>query len=368
MSLVATSSNFDSVESVVQDIAQGKLVIVTDDEDRENEGDLIMAASKATPQTVNMLIRYCSGIVCVPMLEHQLKRLGLGPMVARNRESHRTDFTVSVDAAEGISTGISAYDRTQTILILAGENSRPEQLVQPGHVFPLRARSGGVLERAGHTEAAVDLSILAGLHPSGVLCELVNDDGTVQRLPELIEFKHRFNLKMISIAALIEHRAHRDQLVEKVASSPFPSTYGNFDLHIFRSRLDGRHHLAFVMGTPGPEPTLVRVHSSNVLSDVFRCKGMHSHHSLEAALEAVAKAGKGVILYMEPANAGDLLVKRLTSKPDEPHPPMSFRDYGIGAQILAALGLRHIRLMTNNPRKVVGLDGYGLELVEQIPM
>ena len=368
MSLAATSSTFDSVESVVQDIAQGKLVIVTDDEDRENEGDLIMAASKATPQTVNMLIRYCSGIVCVPMLEHQLKRLGLGPMVARNRESHRTDFTVSVDAAEGISTGISAYDRTQTILILAGENSRPEQLVQPGHVFPLRARSGGVLERAGHTEAAVDLSILAGLHPSGVLCELVNDDGTVQRLPELIEFKHRFNLKMISIAALIEHRARRDQLVEKVASAPFPSTYGNFDLHVFRSRLDGRHHLAFVMGTPGPEPTLVRVHSSNVLSDVFLCKGMHSHRSLEAALEAIAKAGKGVILYMEPTNAGDLLVKRLTAKPDEPHPPMSFRDYGIGAQILAALGLRHIRLMTNNPRKVVGLDGYGLELVEQITM
>ena len=368
MSLATASSPFDSVESVIQDIAQGKLVIVTDDEDRENEGDLIMAASKATPQTVNMLIRYCSGIVCVPMLEHQLKRLGLGPMVARNRESHRTDFTVSVDAAEGISTGISAYDRTQTILLLAGENSRPEQLVQPGHVFPLRARPGGVLERAGHTEAAVDLSILAGLHPSGVLCELVNDDGTVQRLPELIEFKHRFGLKMISIASLIEHRARRDQLVERVTSGAFPSAYGDFTLHVFRSRLDGRHHLAFVMGSPGPEPTLVRVHSTNLLSDVFRGKDMDSHRSLQAALEAVAKAGKGVILYMEPANAGDLLIKRLHAKPGDPHPPMSFRDYGIGAQILAALGLRHIRLMTNNPRKVVGLDGYGLELVEQLPL
>lgn len=368
MSPAATSSPFDSVEAVLQDITDGKLVIVTDDEDRENEGDLIMAASKATPQTINMMIRYCSGIICVPMLEHQLKRLGLGPMVARNRESHRTDFTVSVDAADGISTGISAYDRTQTIRILAGAESRPEELVQPGHVFPLRARSGGVLERAGHTEAAVDLAILAGLHPSGVLCELVNDDGTVQRLPELIDFKQKFGLKMISIAQLIEHRARRDQLVERVSSAPFASAFGQFVLHVFRSRLDGRHHLAFVMGTPGPEPTLVRVHSENVLSDVFRGVGMDSHRSLETALESVAKAGKGVILYMEPANSGDQLIRRLHAKPGDPHPPMSFRDYGIGAQILAALGLRRIQLLTNNPRKVVGLDGYGLELVDQVPL
>jgi 3,4-dihydroxy 2-butanone 4-phosphate synthase/GTP cyclohydrolase II len=368
MSSVLSASPFDSVEAVVQDINEGKLVIVTDDEDRENEGDLIMAAAKATPQTINMMIRYCSGIVCVPMLEHQLKRLGLGPMVARNRESHRTDFTVSVDAAEGISTGISAYDRTQTIRILAGAESRPEQLVQPGHVFPLRARSGGVLERAGHTEAAVDLAILAGLHPSGVLCELVNDDGTVQRLPELIEFKHRFGLKMISIAQLIEHRVRRDQLIECVSTQPFATEFGDFTLHVFRSRLDGRHHLALVMGSPGPEPTLVRVHSENLLSDVFRAKGMDSHRSLHTALAAVAKAGRGVILYMEPANAGDLMLRRLQSHPGDGAPAMSFRDYGIGAQILAALGLGRIRLMTNNPRKVIGLDGYGLELVEQVPL
>ncbi len=368
MSSVLSASPFDSVEAVVQDINDGKLVIVTDDEDRENEGDLIMAAAKATPQTINMMIRYCSGIVCVPMLEHQLKRLGLGPMVARNRESHRTDFTVSVDAAEGISTGISAYDRTQTIRILAGAESRPEQLVQPGHVFPLRARSGGVLERAGHTEAAVDLAILAGLHPSGVLCELVNDDGTVQRLPELIEFKHRFGLKMISIAQLIEHRVRRDQLIECVSTQPFATEFGDFTLHVFRSRLDGRHHLALVMGSPGTEPTLVRVHSENLLSDVFRAKGMDSHRSLHTALAAVAKAGRGVILYMEPANSGDLMLRRLQAHPGDGAPAMSFRDYGIGAQILAALGLGRIRLMTNNPRKVIGLDGYGLELVEQVPL
>src|SRR4051812_47557721 len=223
MSTASAQPPFDTVESAIQDIALGRLVIVTDDENRENEGDLIMAASKATPETVNMMIRYGSGIVCVPTVEHQLRRLGLGPMVASNRESHRTDFTVSVDAAAGITTGISAYDRTQTIRILADPLAMPDQLVQPGHVFPLRARPGGVLERAGHTEAAVDLAILAGLHPSGVLCELVNDDGTVQRLPQLVEFKQKFGLKMTSIAALIEYRAQRDHLVERVATKPFPS-------------------------------------------------------------------------------------------------------------------------------------------------
>src|SRR5476649_1780900 len=204
---------FDAVESAIAEIAAGRLVIVTDDEARENEGDLIMAASKATPETVNMMIRYCSGVVCVPTVEHQLRRLGLGPMVASNRESHRTDFTVSVDAAEGVTTGISAYDRTQAIRILGDPSAHSEQLVQPGHVFPLRARPGGVLERAGHTEAAVDLAILAGQPPAGVLCELVNDDGTVQRLPQIIEFRQRFGLKLISIAQLIEYRAQRDRLV-----------------------------------------------------------------------------------------------------------------------------------------------------------
>ena len=357
---------FDSVESAIADIAAGKLVIVTDDEHRENEGDLIMAAAKATPETVNMMIRYCSGIVCVPTVEHQLRRLGLGPMVQRNREVQRTDFTVSVDAAEGITTGISAYDRTQTIRVLADPAAHSEQLVQPGHVFPLRSRPGGVLERAGHTEAAVDLATLAGLPPAGVLCELVNDDGTVQRLPQLVEFKRKFGLKMISIAALIEYRARREHLVERVTAQPFPSEFGDFTLHVFRNTLDGRQHLALAMGELGPAPTLVRVHSENLLSDVFRAKGMSSHHSLTASLAAVARAGRGVVLYMEPANSGEVLVQRLKAKPGEAPPPMSFRDYGIGAQILAALGLKKIRLMSNSTRKVVGLDGYGLEIVEQV--
>jgi 3,4-dihydroxy 2-butanone 4-phosphate synthase/GTP cyclohydrolase II len=360
--------HFDTVEAAIQDIADGKLVIVTDDEDRENEGDLIMAASKATPQTVNMMIRYCSGIICVPMVEHQLRHLGLGPMVSRNRESHRTDFTVSVDAAEGVTTGISAYDRTETIRILANPDSKPEQLVQPGHVFPLRARAGGVLERAGHTEAAVDLAILAGLSPSGVLCELVNDDGTVQRLPELIQFKARFGLKMISIAQLIQYRVQRDHLVEKVCSRPFPSEYGDFTAHIFRSQLDGRSHIALSLGALTPEPTLVRVHSENVLSDVFRGLNMNSGHDLSTALAAVKKEGRGVILYMQPSNPGELLVRRLGAAPGDAPTTMNFRDYGIGAQILRALGLGRIRLLTNNPRKVVGLDGYGLEIVEQVSL
>ncbi|MBP7372346.1 MAG: 3,4-dihydroxy-2-butanone-4-phosphate synthase [Opitutaceae bacterium] len=356
---------FDPIEAAIQDIADGKLIIVTDDEDRENEGDLIMAASKATPETVNMMIRYCSGIVCVPTVDHQLKHLGLGPMVSRNRESHRTDFTVTVDAAEGISTGISAYDRTRTIQILADPNSHPEQLVQPGHVFPLRARPGGVLERAGHTEAAVDLVTLAGLPPAGVLCELVNDDGTVQRLPQLIEFKKRFGLRMVSIAQLIEYRVRRDQLVERVCSQPFSSEFGEFTAHVFRNRVDGRHHLALSMGTLSAEPTLVRVHSGDLLGDVFLGKGLCGHRTLKASLEAIARAGQGVALYMTPANVGDQLVRHLQStKADAP--ALDLRDYGIGAQILSSLGLRRIRLLTSNPRKVVGLDGYNLEIVEQV--
>ena len=362
----SAQSPFDSVEDAIADIAAGRLVIVTDDEDRENEGDLIMSACKATPETINMMIRYCSGIVCVPTLEAQLRRLGLGPMVQQNREVQRTDFAVSVDAADGISTGISAHDRTRTIRLLADPESRPEQLVQPGHVFPLRARPGGVLERAGHTEAAVDLALLAGHPPAGVLCELVNDDGTVQRLPQLIEFKQRFNLRMISIAQLIEYRARRDHLVEEVCTRPFASAFGEFSLHVFRSKVDNRHHLAFTKGSLGPEPTLVRVHSENLLGDVFRMRGSDSQQPLAASLEAVAKAGRGVVLYMEHPATGAELLRRLDAKPGDAAPAMSIRDYGIGAQILAALGLRKIRLLSRSNRHVVGLEGYGLEIVERV--
>jgi 3,4-dihydroxy 2-butanone 4-phosphate synthase/GTP cyclohydrolase II len=368
VSIAPSTPPFDSVESALQEIAAGRLVIVTDDEDRENEGDLIMAAAKVTPQSIGMMVRYCSGIICVPTVEPQLKRLGLGPMVGQNRESRRTDFTVSVDAAEGITTGISAQDRAQTIRILADPRARPEQLVQPGHVFPLRARPGGVLERAGHTEAAVDLATLAGLAPAGVLCELVNDDGTVQRMPELREFKQKFGLRLISIAQLIEHRVKRDQLVERVCRKPFPTEFGDFELHVFRSTLDERQHLALTLGTLDSTPTLVRVHSENLLSDVFRAKGLGSSRALAASLEAIARAGRGALVYMEPANAGEVLLQRLKAGPNETISPMSLRDYGTGAQILRILGLSRIRLLSNSTRKIVGLDGYGLEIVEQVPL
>ncbi len=356
------------MDAAAADIAAGRLVIVTDDENRENEGDLIMAASKATPETVNMMIRYGSGIVCVPTVEAQLRRLGLGPMVASNRESHRTDFTVSVDAAAGITTGISARDRTRTIHILGDPDARAEQLVQPGHVFPLRARPGGVLERAGHTEAAVDLAIIAGQHPSGVLCELVNDDGTVQRLPQLEQFRKRFDLKMISIAQLIEYRARRDHLVELVCTRPFSSQFGAFTLHVFRGKLDGRHHIALTVGSLGPEPTLVRVHSGNLLGDVFRMKSLDTQKTLAGSLEAIGRAGRGAVLYMAHATSDADFVRLLDARPGEAPPLMSLRDYGTGAQILVSLGLKKIRLLSNSTRRAVGLDGYGLEIIEQLPV
>jgi len=367
---------FDSIEDAIAAIAAGQPIIVSDDEDRENEGDLIMAASKATPETINLMIRHGSGIVCVPMLGAQLDRLGLGPMVARNREVQRTDFSVTVDAAEGISTGVSAYDRTVAIKILANPDSRADQLVQPGHVFPLRARAGGVLERAGHTEAAVDLCLLAGLEPCGILCELVNDDGTMQRLPQLEEFKKRFGLKMISIEQLIAYRLRQDKLVEKVAERPLATAHGVFTVHVFRSRLDKRNHLALTLGEPAAqEPALVRVHSANVLTDVFH-GGEQSPipGAIDASLRAIAAEGCGVVLYMEPSNPAETLLQRLgtgsakSANNTETGPAMDLRDYGLGAQILSALGLKKIRLLTRQPRKVVGLEAYGIELVEQIEL
>lgn len=362
MTLPSRQHPFDSVESAIAAIAAGGIVLVTDDEGRENEGDLVFAAEKATPELVNMMIRHARGLICVPMTEPQLKRLGINPMVQQNREAHRTAFTVSVDAAEGITTGISAFDRARTIRLLADPATRPDDLVQPGHIFPLCARPGGVLERAGHTEAAADLAALAGLRPAAVICEVLNEDGTMARLPELVEFKQRHQVPMISIAALIEYRHHREQLVERIETRAFSSAYGDFTLHIFRSKVDGRHHLALTMGRLDGAPTLVRVHTENLLSDVFQAKDMISHHALEESLRRVAAAGHGAIVYMEQTGR----MQNALLHADKP--PASLRDYGIGAQILTALGLRKIRLLAHSPRRVVGLDGYGLEIVEQIPV
>jgi 3,4-dihydroxy 2-butanone 4-phosphate synthase/GTP cyclohydrolase II len=314
---------------------------VTDDEHRENEGDLVMAASKATTETINMMIRYCSGVICVPCTEPHLRRLGLNPMVPHNRESYRTDYTVSVDAAEGITTGISAYDRTRTIQLLADDATSADQLVQPGHVFPLRARPGGVLERAGHTEAAVDLAVLAGLHPSGVICEVVNEDGSMARVPELLAFKKTHDLKLISIAALIEYRHKRDRLVARVGTAPLKTEHGDFTVHLFRSVLDGRQHYVLTLGEIGPEPTLVRVHSENLIADAFHGLGIGSYQALHASMRRVAAEGCGVILYISQPNGGIDLADTLgtgqpkdgpapqerggPAPPDRPHPTQGRR-------------------------------------------
>ncbi len=363
---------FDPVEVAIEAIAAGGMVVVTDDETRENEGDLVMAASKVTPETVNMMILHARGLICVPTTSSQLKRLGINQMVSENRDPYRTDFSISVDAAEDITTGISAYDRCRTIRLLADPESRPDDLVQPGHVFPLRAKPGGVLERAGHTEASVDLASLAGLHPSGVICEILNKDGTVARVPELREFKNQFGMPMISIASLIDYRRRREKLVEEIHRRPFESEFGTFDLHLFRSRLDDRYHLALTMGDLGTSPIFVRVHSENVLSDVFRGSGIGSYHSLTASLKKIAQEGCGAVVYIgRPHDGLNHLVDRSpvakASGRAESPPPAEFRDYGIGAQILVALGLRRIRLLTSHARHVVGLEGYGLEIVEQCP-
>lgn len=308
-----------------------------------------------------MMIVHARGLICVPTVGHQLKRLGIHQMVHENRESHQTDFSISVDAAEGITTGISAYDRAATIRILADAQATPDMLVQPGHVFPLRAKPGGVLQRAGHTEAAVDLASLAGLHPSGIICEILKEDGTMARLPDLIAFKERFGLKLISISDLIRYRHQRDKLVEHLGTVPFPSAYGQFDLHLFRSLTDNRRHFAFTMGMLDERPTLVRVHSENILGDLFRSETFDTHKALTVSLERIAREGHGVVLYIEQPGGGI----DLSREHELCSTKMDYRDYGIGAQVLVELGLRKIRLLSTHPRRVIALDGYDLEIVAQ---
>lgn len=349
---------FDSIEEAIADIAAGKPVIVTDDEDRENEGDLVFAASKASVENVNMMIQHARGLICVPCTPHHLHRLGITTMVQENRESHKTDFTVSVDAAEGITTGISAYDRFRTIQLLANPDTRPDELVQPGHVFPLKAKPGGVLERAGHTEAAVDLASLAGQFPCAVICEVLNDDGSMARTPELFTFKQRFGLKMISISALIEYRHQRENLVELVREQPFESAFGPFTMKVFRSLLDRREHLALVAGELSRGPTLVRVHAENLMADLFHPSDVQGEDSISRAMKRIAEEGCGAIVYIRRPGGG------LAGASEDKS--MGLREYGIGAQILATLGLEKIRLLSQTSRNVIALDGYGLEIVETV--
>ena len=374
-------SPFSPVETILADIRAGKMVIVTDDADRENEGDLVCAAHGATPEVVNFMARFGRGLICAPVSEEYAQRLGLTSMVQKNRDAFSTNFTVSVDAATGISTGISAPDRARTISVLTNPESKEGDLVQPGHVFPLIAKNGGVLRRAGHTEAAVDLAQMAGLEPAGVICEIMNDDGTMARLPELVKFAKEHDLKICTIESLIRHRQEREKLVEPEQVIKMPTDYGTFDLHLYRSKLDGDHHLALVKGQiDDGEPVLVRVHSECLTGDVFGSRRCDCGGQLQAALERIEKEGRGVLLYMRQEGRGIGLPAKIHAYKLQEEGldtveanlklgyPMDLRDYGLGAQILFDLGVRQIRLMTNNPRKVVGLEGHKLHIVEQCPI
>ena len=373
---------FDSIDSVVEDIRSGRIVIVVDDEDRENEGDLIMAAEKATPETINFMTKFGRGLICVPITAERAEQLGLQRMVADNRESQRTDFTVSVDAARGVTTGISAADRAAAIRILADPATTPGDLVQPGHVFPLRAKQGGVLRRAGHTEAAADLAHLAGLRRAGVLCEILHDEGTMARLPELQRFRRKHGLKLCTIRDLIAYRRTSEKLIVKEQVVRLPTDYGDFDLHMYRSILDDTHHLALVRGQIDPaDPTMVRVHSECLTGDVFGSMRCDCGNQLHSALSQIDAAGRGVLVYMRrhegrgiglPAKIHAYKLQEEGLDTVEANEKLGFpaelRDYGIGAQILVDLGVRKMRFLTNNPKKVVGLEGYGLEIVEMVPI
>lgn len=372
---------FSTIKEALTDIKKGKLIVVVDDADRENEGDLIMAAEKVTPQAINFMAKYGRGLICLPVIGQRLDELKIEPMVAEPGDSLKTAFTISIDAKKGVTTGISAHDRANTVKTVLNRQTQPEGLVKPGHVFPLRYKEGGVLVRAGHTEAAVDLAKLAGLYPAGIICEIMHEDGTMARVPELWKFCKKHRLKIVTIADLIKYRRTTEKLIHCVVSTKLPTQFGDFKALVYETLPDKDYHIVLVAGNVvNQKNVLVRVHSSCLTGDVFHSCRCDCGDQLHQALEMIAKCGRGVLLYMSQEGRGIGLVNKLRAyelqdqgldtvqanvalgfKPD-------LRDYGIGAQILADLGLTSIALLTNNPRKIVGLEGYGLKVVKRVPL
>jgi 3,4-dihydroxy 2-butanone 4-phosphate synthase / GTP cyclohydrolase II len=370
---------FNTVEEAIEDIRQGRIVIVVDDEDRENEGDLTVAAYKVTPETINFMAKYGRGLICLAMIGERLDELHIPMMVGENTSKFGTAFTVSIEARHGVTTGISAADRAKTILTAIDPKSTPSDLARPGHIFPLRARSGGVLMRAGQTEASVDLARLAGLYPAGVICEVMNEDGTMARVPELMQVARQHGLRIVTVADIIAHRLRNETFVKKVAEAAFPTTFGDFQIVVFENLLDQDHHVALVKGAIDTDkPVMVRVHSQSTMADVFHSLRSSGQSELHAALKTIQDAGCGVLVYLRQEEKGENLVNEIRSYSAKdagvnaiqmnptPNPDIDLRIYGIGAQILRALGVKKIRLLTNHPKKIIGLHGYGLTVTEQV--
>ncbi|MBF0105012.1 MAG: bifunctional 3,4-dihydroxy-2-butanone-4-phosphate synthase/GTP cyclohydrolase II [Deltaproteobacteria bacterium] len=379
MDLTEHNQAYERVQRAIEDYKNGRMVIMIDDEDRENEGDLTIAAERITPEIINFMARYGRGLICLSLTDEQVRRLNLTMMSTQNNSKYQTGFTVSIEAGEGVTTGISAADRALTIQTAINPACRPGDIVTPGHVFPIRARNGGVLVRTGHTEGSVDLAKLAGLNPSAVICEILNDDGTMARVPDLEVFKEKHNLNIVSIADIIKYRTRYESLIHMVAESTLPTKFGLFNIRVYENDVDDYQHIALMVGAINPdEPVMVRVHSECLTGDIFGSMRCDCGTQLQAAMKQIAEHGCGVIMYIRQEGRGIGLVNKIKSynlqdqgyDTVEANEQLGFkpdlRDYGIGAQVLASLNIKKIRLMTNNPKKIIGLKGYGIEIVDRV--